>query len=75
MLLTDWGHVAQDLCAINTDPVKRIVGENITGEYVSFLTFTKLYQQTCCSYPRILQMTLHSVTVVRTYQESFCVKK
>jgi hypothetical protein len=74
-LLTDWGHVAQYLGTVNADPVKRIVGKNIAGKSVSSLTATKLHQHTCCSCSEIFQMTSHSVNMVKTYQESFCVKK
>lgn len=72
---TDWGHVTHYLGAIYTNPIKRIVGENISGESFSALAVAELFQHTCCSYQRILQMTSHNVTVLKTYQESFCVKK
>jgi len=59
-ILTDWGHVAQHLCTINSDPVKRGMGENIAGKRLSRLTTVESYRHTYCSCPRTLdQNTTH----------------
>jgi hypothetical protein len=43
LILTDWGHVAQYLGTVNTNPIECIMGENVARKFLSLAPVTRLY--------------------------------